>query len=381
VIPPSRRFRLAAFFALVAFAAPAFPAPTPAGPRFLDLAGQTSRQVVVDREPGQYLGHPTTVLLEDGHTILVVYPKGHGRGPIQYKRSADGGKTWSERLPVPATWATSKETPTIHRVVDAHGKRRLVLFSGLYPVRTALSEDDGLHWTELLPAGEWGGIVAMGSVEPTAAPGSYLALFHDDGRYFLSRSLAVQPTAFTLYSTRSTDGGITWSFPETILSRSDIHLCEPGALRSPDGREIAVLLRENSRTRNSFLITSRDDGRSWSAPRELPAALTGDRHTAKYTRDGRLFVSFRDMAAKSATHGDWVAWVGRYDDIARGRPGQYRVRLMDNTGGSDCAYPGVEVLPDDTVVTTTYGHWAKGEMPYIMSVRLKLAELDAMAGR
>jgi len=36
----------------------------------VDLAGQTHRQVVVDREPGQYLGHPTTVLLEDGKTII-----------------------------------------------------------------------------------------------------------------------------------------------------------------------------------------------------------------------------------------------------------------------------------------------------------------------
>jgi len=30
-------------------------------------------------------------------------------------------------------------------------------------------------------------------------------------------------------------------------------------------------------------------------------------------------------------------------------------------------------------VTTTYGHWTKGEKPYIVSVRLKLDELDAMA--
>lgn len=347
-----------------------------AEPRFVDLAADTRRQVVVDREPGQYLGHPTTVLLEDGHTILVVYPKGHGRGPIQMKRSEDGGVTWSERLPVPASWATSKETPTIHRVVDAHGRRRLVLFSGLQPVRTALSEDDGRHWTELMPAGEWGGIVAMGSVVGTAAPGSYLALFHDDGRFFFPKSVATRPPTFTLYGTRSSDGGITWSYPEPILSRSDIHLCEPGAVRSPDGRELAVLLRENTRTRNSFVITSRDDGRTWTAPRELPKALTGDRHTAKYTRDGRLFVSFRDMAAGSPTRGDWVAWVGRYEDITGGRPGQYRVRLMDNHDAFDCAYPGVEVLPDGTVVTTTYGHWSKGEPPYVVSVRLKPSELD-----
>ena len=66
----------------------------------VDLANETSRQVVVDREAGQYLGHPTTVLLEDGRTIITVYPKGHGRGPIVMKRSRDGGLTWSDRLPV-----------------------------------------------------------------------------------------------------------------------------------------------------------------------------------------------------------------------------------------------------------------------------------------
>jgi len=31
----------------------------------IDLADQTHRQVIVDKEAGQYLGHPTTVLLED----------------------------------------------------------------------------------------------------------------------------------------------------------------------------------------------------------------------------------------------------------------------------------------------------------------------------
>ena len=46
----------------------------------IDLDGDAHRQVVVDREAGQYLGHPTTVLLEDQETMLCVYPKGHGRG-------------------------------------------------------------------------------------------------------------------------------------------------------------------------------------------------------------------------------------------------------------------------------------------------------------
>ena len=164
-----------------------------------------------------------------------------------------------------------------------------------------------------------------------------------------------------------------------VAPHATAHLCEPGIIRSPDGKQLCVLLRENSRRKNSFVIFSKDEGRTWAKPRELPAALTGDRHTGKYTADGRLFISFRDRTHKSPTPGDWVAWVGKYDDILKGREGQYRVRLMDNTKGADCAYPPVEVLPDDTLVTTTYGHWAKDESPYIVSVRLKLSELDALA--
>jgi hypothetical protein len=370
-------FALAAL--LLAGGAPAADAP----PRdysipLIDLAGEAGRQVVVDREAKQYLGHPTTVLLEDGKTILCVYPKGHGKGAIVYKRSADGGKTWGARLPTPKSWATSLETPTIHRVVDATGKKRLILFSGLYPVRMAVSEDDGKSWGELKPIGDFGGIVAMASVVPLKEKGHYMALFHDDGRFF-TKDPAKKVPGFRVFKTVSTDGGLTWGAPEVIAKHPKAQWCEPGAVRSPDGKQIAVLLRENSRKFNSFVTFSDDEGKTWSEPRELPGALTGDRHTAAYAPDGRLFVSFRDMALDTPTRGDWVAWVGTYDDVVKGKEGQYRVRLMDNRQGADCAYPGVEVLPDGTVVATTYGHWTEGEPPYIVSVRLTLKELDAKA--
>ena len=40
----------------------------------IDLDGRAEHHVLVDKEKGQYLGHPTTCLLEDGKTILCVYP-------------------------------------------------------------------------------------------------------------------------------------------------------------------------------------------------------------------------------------------------------------------------------------------------------------------
>jgi hypothetical protein len=342
----------------------------------LDLASDTSLRTIVDREEGQYLGHPTTVLLEDGKTLLCVYPKGHGRGPILLKRSTDGGQTWSERLPVPASWASSKETPTIHRVIDKEGKKRLILFSGLHPIRMASSEDDGVTWSELAPIGDFGGIVAMGSVL-RLADGRYAAWFHDDGRFFAKGGKRRSPVRFSLYQTISEDGGLSWSPARTLFWTERIHLCEPGVLRSPDSKTIALLMRENARKRNSHVIFSDDEAASWSRPMELPGALTGDRHTAVYTDDGRLFITFRDTCLGSPTKGDWVAWVGTWEDVRKGREGQYRVRLMDNRHRWDCAYPGLVKLPDGTLVTTTYGHWDEGKPPYIVTLHLRMDDLDA----
>lgn len=375
---PMQGFRRAVLSAAL-FGGSAWAQETAQGIRFLDLADDTARQIVVDREEGQYLGHPTTVLLEDGSTILTVYPKGHGRGAIVMKRSGDGGRTWSDRLPVPDNWATSLETPTVHRVIEpGTGARRLVVFSGLYPIRMASSEDDGVTWTPLAPIGNYGGIVAMGSVE-RLADGRYAAWFHDDGRFF--REGGTRTETMTLYQTESVDGGMHWGEPRVLWAASEVHLCEPGVIRSPDGAELAMLLRENRRVRPSHVMFSTDEASTWTDPRELPLSLTGDRHTGRYAPDGRLLISFRDTAAGSPTQGDWVAWVGTYDDIRLGREGQYRVRLMDNHHRWDCAYPGVEVLPDGTFVLVTYGHWSEGEEPYVMCVRLRLDELDALASQ
>ena len=173
-------------------------------PVTLDLNDRTTHQVIVDREQNQYLGHPTTTLLEDGKTILCVYPKGHGKGQIVYKRSTDGGLSWSKRLSTPKSWATSKEVPTIHRVIAPNGKKRLIVWSGLYPARLSVSEDDGNSWSEFKPAGEWGGIVVMGFVEALeTGPGHYLAMFHDDGRFFNKEPVKNKLRTFKMLGTQT----------------------------------------------------------------------------------------------------------------------------------------------------------------------------------
>ena len=58
-------------------------------------------------------------------------------------------------------------------------------------------------------------------------------------------------------------------------------------LHSVPGRKTnGVLLRENSRKRNSHVIFSDDEGKAWTEPRELSLAPTGGRHVGKYDADG-----------------------------------------------------------------------------------------------
>ena len=341
----------------------------------VDISNETGRQVIIDKEKGQYLGHPTSVLLEDGESMYIVYPKGHGGGQIVMKKSTDRGNTWSDRLRVPDSWKTSKEVPTLYPTVDKKGTKRIIMFSGLSPIRLAVSEDKGETWSELEQVFDFGGIVAMGDVI-RLNNGDYMAFFHDDARFINGD---MKRGRFTVYSTTSRDGGLTWSNPGIVATDKHMDLCEPGAVRSPDGNQIALLLRENSRKYNSQIVISDDEGFTWTKTRELPSSLTGDRHQCHYAKDGRLVITFRDHAYQSPTSGDFVAWVGTYEDLVEGREGQYRVRLLDNKSDWDCGYPAFEIFPDGSFFAATYGKWEKDQANYIKGVKFTLDEIDDKA--
>ncbi len=350
------------------------PASLPAATRpaysipIVDLSAEKARQVVIERIPGQYLGHPTTVLMGDGKTIFVTYPLGHGGPAAVLKKSIDGGLTWSERLSVPANWSTATNCPCLHRLTGPDGTERLFVFEGNGAMRQSVSLDAGATWTPFEPNGLHC-VVAPITIVPIRGK-RHLAVYQrgENDR---------DHTRQTVWQSVSSDGGLTWGPERNIADRPDVSPCEPGVVHSPDGKQLACLLRENSRTRNSMLIVSDDEGETWSEMMELPGSLTGDRHLPRYASDGRLVVPFRDMAVGSPTYGDFVAWVGTYDDVVHRREGQYRIRLLNSPRKVDLGYPGLELLPDGTFVATTYAVLAPGEKNAVVSVRFKLSETDA----
>jgi len=153
--------------------------------------------------------------------------------------------------------------------------------------------------------------------------------------------------------------------------------CEAFVLRSPDGSELCCLMRENKHKGRSLMMFSGDEGKSWSTPVDTPWGLTGDRHNGVRTKDGRWVIAFRDMAQKSSTSGHFVAWVGTYEDIRAGRPGEYRIKLLHSYAGRDCGYPGMEILPDETIIATTYIKYRPGKEKHsVISTRFKLEETN-----
>lgn len=386
---------------------------------------------VDDRSP--YLGHPDSILLRNGN-ILTFYPEGHGKGRIISKISVDGGKTYTGEIKnPPVSWEKSLETPTIYRLEFTDGKEKLILISGnpKWPgtptpggFNCSISDNEGETWSPFklfydnnsdfptIP------IVSMASLTRLKENGKFvdkwMGLFHNS-KY----------ENFMTILTFDENGDYHWSKPRKYLKKYRQYekfagICEVEAIRSDMGKgdEICLIARCNRKNCTSLVMFSKDEGKTWSEPREAPVSLNGERHKADYTPDGRLFITFRSIERNAEQYEKrkkesdgrnwysegWVAWVGTYDDIKNGREGQYRIKIAHTylnhqnspsiVANSDTGYCGNVVLDDGTVVTSSYGIFSPEEMKegkqntdkgkqkrktYIVSRRINLSDVDEIA--
>ncbi len=398
--------------------------PANVSPEFAALYEQT----IVD-DSRNYLAHPDSVLLKNGN-ILTMYPAGHGKGAVLNKVSTDGGRTYSSSIAnTPASWVNSQETPTVYRLPFTDGKTadKLIMISAnpdwgsgsTGGFNCSLSTDEGQTWTEFQTFYGEGQfpkvvpIVAMSSLTQLKENGQFvdkwMGIFHD--------------AHFTNYKTILTfdeAGSMHWSIPVPYFVQHWVRqyatqMCEVEIIRSDGGRgdELCLITRSNTKKSNSLISFSQDEGKTWSTPREVPAALNGERHKAEWTKDGRLFITFRSIErdpAKNSLYGDpasgrysegWIAWIGTYEDLKAGREGQYRIKLTHTyldgqtqpqvAANSDTGYCGNVVLGDGTIVTSSYGCFDPTKTyvdengntvmkTYIVSKRIDLRLTDRLAG-
>jgi len=370
----------------------------------IDISDDVSRHsIVAEGAVDRYEGHPTTLLADDGKTMFCVWTTGHGGPCGQMARSDDAGRTWTRIDSIlPSSYSqTNRNCPTLQKIVGPEGETRYFIFSAKVENQTPplvnrglgilVSENLGQTWREVPHAAH------LSAMMP---PTGFMRLA--DGRAALFGQVRLKQGVKTdnpaddqdVWMSLSEDGGFTWGPMRVVAHAQERNLCEPFCLRSPDGHSLALVMRENRHQGRSMMCFSHDEGATWTAPADTSWGLTGDRHEGVLLPDGRYVIAFRDRAISSSTYGQYMAWVGTWDDIVNARPGQYRIHLLRHYGlgrvfpGSDddTGYSGVELLPDGTLVCTTYvRYFPDNRQSSVVSTRFRIEETDqvmkAKAGR
>ncbi|MDF1849851.1 MAG: sialidase family protein [Verrucomicrobiales bacterium] len=212
-------------------------------------------------------------------------------------RSTDGGKTFSNRID---TVVNSPHGPT--QLSDGRllylGKR---LWTEDKPIGASVSEDDGQSWSWLsgIPTRE-GDTVVKGYHELHAvecADGSILAQIRNHNEAHKGETLQC----------RSTDGGKTWSVPETIgvwglpshllRLRDDRLVMSYGYRRKPYGNQARI---------------SEDHGKTWSAPYTIsddgPSSDLGYPSTVELSDGSLLTVWYEKMPDSSMARLRQAKW-------------------------------------------------------------------------
>ncbi|MBR4171465.1 MAG: exo-alpha-sialidase [Kiritimatiellae bacterium] len=358
----------------------------------VDLSVDKTKDVIIaEGQPNLYQGHPTTVVTADGRVIAVwCTPHGGWCGPAA--ESSDGGKTWTridDRFP--AEFKRHVNCPSIYRLIAPNGKARLWVWSQVKmipeatssydrrqlgaPMPSVMSEDEGQTWTEMPSLGaNFRCVMAFSSIV-RLKNGSYLGMFHRGPEGADRAPLEVLQSV-------TADGGYTWSEPQVVCRVEGKNPCEPYVFRSPNGDELCCLMRENTHKGCSLMMFSHDEGTTWSQAEDTPWALSGDRHQGVQLPDGREVIVFRDTAPSSPTAGHFVGWVGPYDAIhSKAVTGTYRIKLLHSYAGGDCGYPGIHLLPDGTILATTYiKYWNDTRKQSVVSVRFRIDETDQRVG-
>lgn len=377
----------------------------------------------------RYLGQPDMVMLDDNRTLITgLSGVGHGHGKLVMKVSEDAGETWTEKTDIPSSWTKSLETPTIYKLHLDNGTTRLMLITGLPNWgngetdanghiggwNTSYSDDGGKTWSEYK---NWHEKKKDGTTNYTIVAMASLIQLKDKNGNNIQKWMGVYHDVnyvnYKTYLTFDESGNEQWSDPEPYLNEyrtteSKYQMCEIGMFRSPDGKRIVGLARSQSHNNPSTLIYSDDEGETWSEPMDLPGSLAGERHKALCDPiSGKLVITFREIqydlnknnqfdGGNDWMAGDWVAWVGTYEDLMEQNDGQCHILLCEdwanNRYSGDTGYTGMVVLPDGTFVMDSYGHWdkefsqswqgsdgsgynVKTDLCYIKQAKFKLADV------
>lgn len=247
------------------------------------------------------LRDPMLTVLRDGRLVMQ-YFKHNGTGTtiagIFVAVSEDNGATFSERSKVPFTWGSLAAcagkvavTPDGEWLVAAYGRT-----SATYQhIRLMRSKDDGLTWTNEVTVAE-GQSESRNYDEPVIG-------YKPDGKLMclirVSDSNGANPS---IYSTTSTDHGVTWATESRILSYAG---GRPSWISLASGGILLVFRAAGAAGNATRYTLSWDNGSTWLTPVQLGRTPTSQGTYAQpiEVAPGLIAVAYalEDVVASSST--------------------------------------------------------------------------------
>ena len=305
-------------------------------------------------------------VLADG-TLFVAYRVGRNmfeesHGAVVATRSADGGDTWEE--PVPLLAEPGWDWFGAQRLLQL-GDGTLLMLAGkarwnsdrfhTYGVR---SSNGGRTWEPLGPE-----IRVFAAFSEPYGQGVVRGL--PDGRLLLgfqgSDTPGVPNQAAVAFSR---DRGATWSERVLLSDDAALELREPDTLPLPDGRLLTVL-RTDAPPYASYQCYSEDGGRSWT-----PLTATGFHgHCPRlFALRGAIICVYRNMAEERPGIGYSASWDGgaswHFQGMLYRSPGPYQ------GWATACGYPSMLPLADGQLLCVFHTDFVDSNCE-IRAVRLR----------
>jgi len=272
-----------------------------------------ARADIVHSDPAVESLTPSIVRASDGDLIVAIATRGDGMPSqsiaMNYVRSSDGGKTWSAPY---LTSRTDKPLTGLGESLYRLPGGRLLRYSLelVWPAEPDASRPDYL------------------SLAGGRKFDSYYSISEDNGHTFSERKLLSDPVARDDFAQggivelqngdliwswgcwgaeplngfkRSTDGGLTWGpvtrafeDPPPGFARP-VAFNETGVAVCKDGTIVAIARVDGCPPDNDkrfWLIQSRDNGQTWTAPRQIP--IMGGSPALHCASSGQLWLAYRD---------------------------------------------------------------------------------------
>ncbi len=363
----------------------------------LDVSIDKSIVNIIEYAPTSTRLHTTAVRLSTrGENLLLAYTK-HNSRQITLRKSSDGGQSWSTPLSdnllignpikhismftLTGRTLLPKEYRKERRLSRLANRNNLILFFEGYPIKAAISPDNGEQWLKSFNVIESSDMIVTSMIKLN--DGVFMALLNSGKHPYNGRQV--------IYKSYSQDGGLTWTYPE-IAIKHNIYSIENACIArlTHRNKKYLVVLANEQKHQTGVISVSTDEGKTWSYPVELPSFIQGDRYSIA-TLANKMYIVYRDTygnkGQNNPTRGDLMLWSGTMADLEHGGKSSVRVRLADlpsvevqqqneAKNRTSIETPTINILAKNRLSIIVYGMWDEKLPPNIRSYTIHLGKLE-----